>query len=181
MRHVIAGTFIGFILAAAFLAACGSGSVGDANATIAQLTQQIADLQQDVADLTARGDAHEADVNGAHFSTPYVGLHYCICLEGTYPPRTKPGGGDDTYLTGTEHIGSVSLFAGNFAPRNWAFCEGQLLEISSYDALFSIIGTTYGGDGRTNFALPDLRGRVVVGVGTDAGLPTVDLGERGYR
>ncbi|MCA9695523.1 MAG: tail fiber protein, partial [Myxococcales bacterium] len=51
------------------------------------------------------------------------------------------------------------MFAGNFAPRQWAFCDGQLLPISSNSALFSILGTTYGGDGRTTFALPDLRGR----------------------
>ena len=62
-------------------------------------------------------------------------------------------------------IGEVRIFAGNFAPRSWAFCEGQLLAISSNTALFSILGTTYGGDGRTTFALPDLRGAVPIGVG----------------
>jgi len=54
-------------------------------------------------------------------------------------------------------IAEISMFGGNFAPRNWAFCEGQLLAISTNTALFSLIGTTYGGDGRTTFALPDLR------------------------
>lgn len=54
-------------------------------------------------------------------------------------------------------IGEVRMFAGNFAPRGWAFCDGQLLAISNNTALFSILGTTYGGDGRTTFALPDLR------------------------
>lgn len=54
-------------------------------------------------------------------------------------------------------IGQVIMFAGNFAPRGWAFCEGQMLPISQNQALFSILGTTYGGDGRTTFALPDLR------------------------
>ena len=58
-------------------------------------------------------------------------------------------------------IGEVRLFAGNFAPRGWAFCDGQLLAISTNTALFSILGTTYGGDGRTTFGLPDLRGRTV--------------------
>ena len=62
-------------------------------------------------------------------------------------------------------IGQIIFFAGNFAPRNWAFCEGQLLPISEYTALFSIISTTYGGDGRTTFALPDLRGRTALGEG----------------
>lgn len=75
-------------------------------------------------------------------------------------------------------LGEVKLFAGTFAPRGWAFCEGQLLPISSYSALFSILGTTYGGDGRTNFALPDLRGRVPVSPGTGPGLETVRLGQK---
>ena len=56
-------------------------------------------------------------------------------------------------------VGEVKMFAGNFAPRGWALCEGQLLAVSSNPALFSILGTTYGGDGRTTFALPDMRGR----------------------
>ena len=62
-------------------------------------------------------------------------------------------------------IGEVKLFAGNFAPRGWALCQGQLLPISQNTALFSILGTMYGGDGRTTFALPDLRHRVPVGPG----------------
>ncbi|MDP5078021.1 MAG: tail fiber protein [Nonlabens sp.] len=73
-------------------------------------------------------------------------------------------------------IGEVRMFAGNFAPRNWASCEGQLLPIAQNTALFSIIGTMYGGDGRTTFALPDLRGRVPVGVGNGPGLPSVNQG-----
>lgn len=59
----------------------------------------------------------------------------------------------------TPYIGEISWFAGDFAPRGWAFCDGQLLSIAQHDALFSLIGTIYGGDGRTNFALPDMRGR----------------------
>jgi microcystin-dependent protein len=75
-------------------------------------------------------------------------------------------------------IGQVVIFAGNFAPRGWALCEGQLLAISSNSALFSILGTTYGGDGRTSFGLPDLRGRVAVSPGTGPGLRSWRLGER---
>lgn len=75
-------------------------------------------------------------------------------------------------------LGQILLFAGNFAPRGWALCEGQLLPISSNQALFSIFGTTYGGDGRTTFALPDLRGRAPVSQGNGAGLPVQDLGDR---
>ncbi len=63
------------------------------------------------------------------------------------------------------YLGEIRIFAGIFAPNRWAFCAGQLLAISENQALFSIIGTIYGGDGRTTFALPDLRARVVVGAG----------------
>ncbi len=75
-------------------------------------------------------------------------------------------------------IGSVVLFAGNFAPRGWAFCNGQLLPISQNQALFSILGTTYGGDGRTTFALPDLRGRAPIHWGQGPGLSNFVLGQQ---
>ncbi|MEQ8910250.1 MAG: tail fiber protein [Vicingaceae bacterium] len=75
-------------------------------------------------------------------------------------------------------IGEISMFGGNFAPRNWAFCNGQLLAISSNTALFSILGTTYGGDGRTTFALPDLRGRAAIHAGNGPGLSDRRLGSR---
>lgn len=78
-------------------------------------------------------------------------------------------------------IGEVRIFAGTFAPRSWAFCQGQLMAISENSALFSVLGTTYGGDGRTTFGLPDLRGRAAVGPGTGPGLPTVRLGEKEGR
>ena len=74
-------------------------------------------------------------------------------------------------------LGGVFLFAGNFAPRGYALCQGQLLPISQNTALFSILGTTYGGNGQTTFQLPDLRGRVPVGAGQGAGLPNIDQGE----
>lgn len=77
------------------------------------------------------------------------------------------------------YIGQVSLFAGTFAPRNYAFCNGALLPIQQYTALFSLLGTTYGGDGRTTFALPDLRGRVPIGAGQGPGLSTRSLGQSG--
>jgi microcystin-dependent protein len=77
------------------------------------------------------------------------------------------------------YLGQITMFAGNFAPRGWAFCDGQLLPISSYDALFSILGTTYGGDGRTTFALPDLRGRVAMHAGNGNGLSPRSLGQKG--
>jgi microcystin-dependent protein len=77
------------------------------------------------------------------------------------------------------YIGQIILFAGNYAPEGWAFCHGQLLPILNNQALFSIIGTTYGGNGTTNFALPDLRGRVPIGMGQGPGLNPVTIGETG--
>jgi len=76
-----------------------------------------------------------------------------------------------------EFIGTVKLFAGNYAPQGWFLCDGRLLQISQYSALFSVIGTTYGGDGRTTFALPDMRGRVAVGSGRGSGLSNRQVGE----
>ena len=74
-------------------------------------------------------------------------------------------------------LAEIVMFAGNFAPRGWAFCQGQILSIAQNTALFSLLGTTYGGNGQTTFALPDLRGRVPVGTGQGLGLPTINLGE----
>lgn len=76
-------------------------------------------------------------------------------------------------------MAQIIMFGGNFAPRGWAFCEGQLLPIASYNALFSLLGTTYGGDGRTTFGLPDLRGRTPIHKGTGPGLPAISLGQKG--
>lgn len=63
------------------------------------------------------------------------------------------------------YVGEIKMFAGNFAPAGWMFCEGQLLPISEYETLFNLIGTTYGGDGQSTFALPDLRGRLPIHFG----------------
>jgi len=75
-------------------------------------------------------------------------------------------------------LGEVQIFAGNFAPRDWAFCDGQLLPIAQNTALFSLLGTTYGGDGRTTFGLPDLRGRAAMHPGRGPGLASRRLGEK---
>ena len=71
------------------------------------------------------------------------------------------------------------MFAGNFAPRGWALCDGQLLQVNQNDALFSLFGTIYGGDGRTTFGLPDCRGRVPIHQGTGPGLSNRRLGSKG--
>jgi microcystin-dependent protein len=76
-------------------------------------------------------------------------------------------------------VGEIRMFAGNFAPRGWAFCDGQLLAVSQNDALFSLLGTIYGGDGRTTFGLPDLRGRIPIHAGTGPGLSPRRLGSKG--
>lgn len=87
--------------------------------------------------------------------------------------------GTSTVQAGIEpFIGEVQWFAGNFAPRGWALCDGALLPISSNTALFSILGTTYGGDGRTTFALPDVRGRVIIHEGRGPGLSDRRLGSK---
>jgi len=78
-------------------------------------------------------------------------------------------------------LGQIVMFGGNFAPRAWAFCDGQLLPIAQYTALFSILGTTYGGDGRSTFGLPDLRGRFPRHPGDGPGLHRVRLGQKGGR
>jgi microcystin-dependent protein len=72
------------------------------------------------------------------------------------------------------YVGEIRMFAGNFAPAGWMFCSGQLLPISEYETLFNLIGTTYGGDGQSTFALPDLRGRLPVHQGS--GLTLAETG-----
>lgn len=74
-------------------------------------------------------------------------------------------------------IGEIRYFAGNFEPRNWAYCAGQITSIQANTALFSLLGTTYGGNGSTNFAYPDFRGRVAVGAGAGNGLTPRSIGE----
>ena len=77
-----------------------------------------------------------------------------------------------------QFVGEVRMFAGNFAPRSWALCDGQLLAVANNDALFSLLGTIYGGDGRTTFGLPDLRGRIPIHAGGAPGLTPRALGHK---
>ena len=99
---------------------------------------------------------------------PWIGINHVIALIGIYPSRNSE-----------PFIAEIMMFAGNFAPRGWAKCDGQLLPISQNDALFSLVGTTYGGDGRTTFGLPDLRGRTAVHPGNGPGLTPRQLGQKG--
>jgi microcystin-dependent protein len=74
-------------------------------------------------------------------------------------------------------MSEIRFFAGNFQPKNWAYCDGRLLSIASNSALFSLLGTTYGGDGRVTFGLPDFRSRIPVGTGAGPGINQYELGE----
>jgi MYXO-CTERM domain-containing protein len=103
---------------------------------------------------------------------PTLALHPVIALEGIFPSRGGGSGQVDEPL-----LGQIGLFAGDFAPAGWAFCDGQLLPIAQNTALFSLLGTTYGGNGQTTFSLPDLRGRLAVDFGQGPGLSNVDLGQ----
>ena len=100
---------------------------------------------------------------------PFLAVNYIIAVQGQFPSRNSA----DPLL------GEIFIFAGNFAPRGFALCDGQLLAISSNSALFSILGTTYGGDGRTTFGLPDLRGRAPIHAGDGPGLSNRRLGASG--
>ena len=80
---------------------------------------------------------------------------------------------------GQPYIGEIRIFAGNFAPLGWMFCDGSVLSIAENETLFQLIGTTYGGDGQTTFALPDLRGRIPIHFGTGVGLSSRVLAEQG--
>ena len=100
---------------------------------------------------------------------PYLTLNYCIALFGVFPSRN----GDEPY------VGEIDLFPYNFAPREWAFCDGSLISIAENTALFSLLGTNFGGNGVTTFALPDLRGRVPISSGQGPGLQNYILGQTG--
>jgi microcystin-dependent protein len=95
--------------------------------------------------------------------TKAVGLNYIIAVQGVYPSPSGSG------VYNNIIVGEIRLFAGNNLPAGFLSCNGQTLAIASYDVLFSVIGTQYGGNGSTTFSLPDLRGAVPVGVGTPAG------------
>jgi len=101
---------------------------------------------------------------------PSLGVSYVIALDGYFP---QPGAGG----TGGPFVGQVSAFAGNFAPGGYAFADGSVLSIADNISLFSVIGTTYGGDGANTFALPDLRGRTIIGAGQGLGLTLHNIGD----
>ncbi len=118
-------------------------------------------IAKDIALSNTGGSQH------MNIQMPYLALNYCIALIGMYPSRSfEP------------FVGQIALFGFNFAPRGWATCSGQLLSIAQNTSLFSLLGTIYGGDGRSTFGLPDLRGRVAIGEGTGPGLPNYRIGQK---
>ncbi len=143
-----------------------SGNVGIGTATPAYKLDVAGNVRATGIIVPALGSSNNfiTTNTGGNFITRTgfggLGLNYIICVSGLFPSRSGLGSEISAM------IGEVKLFAGNFAPDGWAFCDGSLLSISSNTPLFSILGTTYGGDGRTNFALPDLRNAVAVGVGS---------------
>ncbi len=100
---------------------------------------------------------------------PYLTLNYCIALQGIFPTRNTP------------FLGEIDVYSFNFPPKNWAFCNGQLLSINLYAAMFSLLGIMYGGNGTSTFALPNLQGRVPLHTGGGPGptLSTYTLGQTG--
>ena len=100
---------------------------------------------------------------------PYLAINFCISLYGVFPSQND----------GQPYIGEIAQFGFNFAPSGWAFCNGQLLPISENEALFALIGTTYGGDGQTTYAVPDLRSRAPIHQGQGPGLSNYIIGETG--
>lgn len=98
---------------------------------------------------------------------PFLTMNYCIALQGIFPSRNTP------------FLAEIDLYSFSFPPKGWAFCNGQLLPINQNQALFSLLGTFYGGDGITTFALPNLQGRVTLGFGNGAGLTPYNLADKG--
>ncbi|MEJ8820356.1 phage tail protein [Lacibacter sp. H407] len=108
-----------------------------------------------------------------HKGNKGVGINYVIAIKGQFPSQ---GSGNPAYSNII--LGEIRLFSGNFPPVGFAFCNGQILPISGNEALFSLLGSNYGGNGNTNFALPDLRGAVPVGNGTPVSGASWALGEK---
>ncbi|MEX2216566.1 MAG: tail fiber protein [Phycisphaeraceae bacterium] len=120
------------------------------------------------ADLTGNTGGSQPHSNMA----PTTALNYIIATAGLFPSQNGGGATDEQF------IGEIRLIASNFAPGGWEFLDGQLLSIAQNIALFSLLGTTYGGDGQTTFALPDLRGRLPIHFGQGPGLSDYFIGQQ---
>jgi microcystin-dependent protein len=142
---------------------------------------------------TTGGTSTAASTSAAQNRDPYQAVYFIIAVQGDFPynfRRLEQNGEDEEdeidheeqghrRLSWVPFAGEIMMFAGRFVPRGWAPCDGQLLSINSYQNLFSVIGASYGGDGRTTFAVPDLRGRAPVHSGTGPGLGAIRMGSQG--
>ena len=161
----------------------GSASVGIGTSAPATKLQVAGTTTTSNLALNGTGNGNAKDFLIKMNSTGLVGarkgygaacINYIIAIGGAFP-NTDPLAAPNYHVT---IIGEIKMFAGNFAPAGWRFCNGQTLTIVDNTALFSLLGTTYGGNGTTNFMLPDFRGAVPVHTGTPAaGGNTWDLGE----
>ncbi len=184
MRRRSFQSLLGLALGVAVIAACGGASIPFQNrvdelaADVAALTTRVQTLETENATLAGEVQTlsqdlqqHEADPDAHHPAdaggVSGLGLNYIIALQGIFPSRALEApaeGSSDLQIPPPQtsfldpYLGGIVLFAGNFAPQGWAFCDGQILSIAANQALFSLLGTTYGGNGQTTFALPDLRG-----------------------
>ena len=127
-------------------------------------------LETITTDPTGGGQSHANQ-------QPGLGINYIIATRGTFPSRNS-GLGDISPLGADPFLGEITMFAGNYAPRGWAFTDGQLLQVSQNQALFALLSNNYGGNGRTDFKLPDLRGRAAMHAGNGPGLTPLSLGEQ---
>ena len=157
---------------------CTAQNVGIGTSNPAQKLEVNGTLKATNLMVTGSGSKSDFLKKGAADSIVFqkghngLGLNYIIALQGIFPSPDGSASYSEPILA------EIRLFAGNFAPRGFAFCQGQLLPINQNQALFALLGTTYGGNGSTNFALPDLRAAVPVGFGAKGTEPSWQLGQR---
>lgn len=171
------GSFNNVLFASSLSGAVGIGTVTTATGVrldvngIAKANTVMIGTGGALGDLLIKRDEQgTVGFRKGHFG---LALRYIICVNGAFPTRSTGNNGADAFL------GEIRLFAGVFPPSGWEFCEGQSIAITSNSSLFAILGTTYGGNGISTFALPDLRGTVPVGVGrSSTTIPFWDQGER---
>lgn len=138
---------------------------------IPSYSSEASDVNTPATGLTGQSQPHEN-------RQPYLVLNYCIALQGIFPSMNKEvqsesAKGDDSF------VAEINMFAFNFAPRGYSSCDGQVMPLSQNTALFSLLGTMYGGDGRSTFGLPDIQGRVVLHPGKGPGLSLYTQAEKG--
>lgn len=149
--------------------AVGADTADPLGATFGQASTALTVAQLPPHDHTLPGGGMTGITGGGQPMTndqPSLALNYLIATSGVFPSRGAGPGFNPSIPT----LGQIAEFAGNFAPSGWAFADGQLLSIAANTALFSILGTQYGGNGTTNFALPDLEGRTAIGTGLSGGV-----------